>query len=330
MDAVRALSFDDGTPVRAASGIAPLGDGWLIAQDDATAAAWSRAGSVTPVRVLPPVEGHDLFSEAAGTKHLKPDLEVACPAEVDGRPAVLLLGSGSGPRRMRGVLVELVDGQPVVRAGDLAPLYASVAARLGVPPDELNLEGASRHGDTVRWFNRGNLAAGVSSASVDVPLEELVDAVLGRGDAGSVPVDRPRSYELGEVEGVGLAVTDAIALPGGRVLLSAAAEDTPNAVDDGPVVATALVLLDGVDVLEVAPIPEVDGCVRKIEGLALRGVADDQVHLLAVVDDDDPGVPSTEVELRARLDCSSISAPFAAPAGAGGGSRTPTPEGTRS
>jgi hypothetical protein len=298
---VRALRFDDGTPVTAASGIAPLGDGWLIAQDDATFAAWRRDGSITPVRVLPAVEGHDWFSEPAGTKHLKPDLEVACPAEVDGEPAVLLLGSGSSPRRMRGALVRLADGQPLVCAADLTPLYQRVAHGLGLPMDHLNLEGASRHGDTVRWFNRGNLAAGVPSASVDVDLRGLVAAVLGRGDGVVASVRQPRIYELGEVEGVGLAVTDAIALPDGRLLLSAAAEDTPNAVDDGPVVATALALVDGADVLAVAPIPEVDGHVHKVEGLALRAVRDDQVHLLAVVDDDDPTTPSAELVLRVDL-----------------------------
>ena len=301
VDGVRALRFDDGTPVRAASGIAPLGDGWLIAQDDATSAAWSRAGSVIPVRVLPPVEGHDLFSEAAGTKHLKPDLEVACPAEVDGEPAVLLLGSGSAPRRMRGVLVRLVAGRPVVQAADLGPLYDTVARCLGLPLDLLNLEGASRHDGTVRWFNRGNLAGGVPSASVDVPLEGLVAAVLGRAAADAVPAERPYVYELGEVAGVGLAVTDAIALPDGRVLLSAAAEDTPNAVDDGPVVATALALVRGAEVLDVVPIPEVEGAVHKVEGLALRDARDTELRLLAVVDDDDPDAPSTELDLRVLL-----------------------------
>ncbi len=300
VDGVRALRFDDGTPVTAASGIAPLADGWVIAQDDATFAAWQVAGSITAIRVLPPVDGHDRFSEALGTKHLKPDLEVACPAEADGESAVLLLGSGSTRRRMRGVLVRLECGRPVARVADLSPLYARVAERLGRPVEHLNLEGASRHGDVVRWFNRGNLAAGVCSSSVDVPLEGIVAAVLGRG-AASVPITQPRRYELGEVEGVGLAVTDAITLPDGRVLLSAAAEDSPNAIDDGPVVATALALLDGEEVLAVAPIPEVDGHVHKVEGLALRGVRDGQVHMLAVVDDDDPGTPSSEIDLRAAL-----------------------------
>jgi len=302
VDGVRALRFDDGTPVTAASAIAPLGEGWLVAQDDATSAAWRRAGSTTPLRLLPPVEGHDRFSSAAGTKHLKPDLEVACPAEVGGEPAVLLLGSGSTPRRMRGVLVRLEDGRPVVQAADLDALYGRVAERLGLSADQLNLEGASRHGATLRWFNRGNLAAGVRSGSVDVPVADLVAAVRGQAGAAEVPVDGPLSYDLGAVRGVGLAVTDAIALPDGRLLVSAAAEDTPNAVDDGEVVATALALLDGGQVLAVAAVPEVDGRVQKVEGLALRESGDGAARLLAVVDADDPGSPSVELDLRVVLD----------------------------
>ena len=301
MDGHTALRFGSGLPVRAASALAPFGDGWLIAQDDATFVAWRRDASVSPVRVFPPVEGLDTFSEAAGTKHLKPDLEVACPAEVDGEPAVLLLGSGSTSRRMRGVLVRLEHGRPVVDAADLTAVYARVAEVIRVPLDQLNLEGASRHGATVRWFHRGLLAAGLPSSSVDLPLEGLVAAVLGRTPAAQLAPERPVAYELGEVEGVGLAVTDAVALPDGRLLLSAAAEDSPNAIDDGPVVATALALVDGDDVVAVTPIPEVDGRVHKVEGLGLVDLRDGVVRLLAVVDDDDPDVPSTELDLRVEL-----------------------------
>jgi hypothetical protein len=302
LDEVSELRFDDGTPVSAASGVAPLGAGWLIAQDDATHGAWCRSGSITAVRLLPPVDGLDRFSEAAGTKHLKPDLEVACPVEVDGVPAVLVLGSGSSARRMRGVLVRLTDDGPTAWPADLAPLYARVAEALDVPMDQLNLEGAGRHGDTVRWFQRGNPGAGVPNGSVAVPLDALVGAVLGRTAPERVPVEHPHTYDLGEVDGVGLAVTDAVVLPDGRTLLSAAAEDTPNAVDDGPVVATALALLDGERVLSVAELPEVGGHVHKVEGLALREVRDGEVHLLAVVDDDHPARPSTAIGLRAVLD----------------------------
>ena len=311
LTAVRDLRFDDGTPVTAASGIAPLGDGWLVAQDDATSAAWQRPGGVVPVRLFPPVEGHDRFSEAAGTKALKPDLEVACPVHADGEPGVLLLGSGSAARRTRGALVLLDGDRPVVRTADLDALYAAVAVRLGLPAGQLNLEGASRAGDVLRWYQRGNLAAGVPNAAVEVPLEPLVAVLLGRADPGSVPLGAVHRLDLGEVAGVGLAVTDAVVLPDGRELLAAAAEDTPNAVDDGPVVATALVLVDGGRVLDVTPVPEVGGRVVKVEGLALRGsdgtdgtgggpgggTDGGRVHLLAVVDADDPGLPSPQVEL---------------------------------
>jgi hypothetical protein len=72
-------------------------------------------------------------------------------------------------------------------------------------------------------------------------------------------------------------------------------------VDDGPVVASALVLVDGADVLDVAPLPAVDGAVPKVEGLALREVRGGEVHLLAVVDGDDPLTPSARLELRVSL-----------------------------
>ena len=296
--AVRHLTFGDGSPVRAASAIAPLGDGWLVAQDDAAHAAWVRDGGVERIRIVPSVEGHDVFSSASGTKHLKPDFEAACPVELDGRTAVLLLGSGSTAARMRAALVTLDDG-PRVEVADLSPLYARIAEVLGVALTDLNLEGAARAGDVLRWFARGNLSAGVPSASVDVALRPLMHAVDG-ADPLAVEVRHPVVYELGEVAGVGLTVTDAVALPDGRVLLSAAAEDTPNMVDDGPVVAAALALLDGDDVLAVTPLPEVGGEVDKVEGLALLDADADGARLLAVVDDDDPDKASAELRLTVR------------------------------
>lgn len=297
VESARTLSFDDGSPVRAASAIAPYAGGWLVAQDDSTHAAWVTPGSVQRLRLFAPVEGLDEFSERDGSKALKPDLEAACEVLVDGVPAVLLLGSGSSPRRMRCALVR-EDAQVVT--ADLTALYAVVAEALGVEVASVNVEGACRVGEALRLFQRGNLAAGLESAGIDLELQSLVDAVVGRGDAAAVRVLRVQGYQLGEVEGVGLAVTDAVALPGGRVLLSAAAEDTPNAVDDGPVVATALVLVDDEQVLDMTPLPEVDGRPHKVEGLVVQDHLDDGLRLLAVVDGDDPDAPSPELVLRVR------------------------------
>lgn len=302
IDRVAPLVFDDGTQVRSASAIAALGDGWLIAQDDATHAAWLRGTSILPVRLVPPIEGHDVFSEAAGTKHLKPDLEAACAVRSpDGAPSALLLGSGSKPARMRGIVVGLHDDGPEAVAGDLDDLYARVASAMGIELACVNLEGACCLGDRMRWFQRGNRMAGVPNASVDVEVAALLRAITGDGPLDAVVVDDSRVYELVAVDGVGLAITDAVALPDGRVLVSAAAEDTPNAYDDGPVVASALALLDDERVMEVWPLPEVAGEVQKVEGLAIRGVDGDEVTLLAVIDADAPETASTSLELRVRL-----------------------------
>jgi hypothetical protein len=288
------LRFDDGSPVRSASAIAPFGDGWLIAQDDATHAAWRRPTGVRPVRVLDAVEGHEVFSAAEGTKHLKPDFEAACEVTVDGDPAVVLLGSGSTPARMRASLVRpgRFDVVP------LDPLYLRVADALGIDPSLLNLEGACRIGATFRWFNRGNLTAGLPSASVDLRAADLVAALTGTRAPEDVAVTDRRVYDLGDVDGVGLAVTDAVALPDGRVLLSAAAEDTPNAVDDGPVVAAALALVHGDDPLDVAQLSAPDCTLYKVEGLGLDDVRTGGLSLVAVVDADDPLLPSVELAVR--------------------------------
>ena len=300
VEGVRPLRFDDGTPVTAASALAPLGGGWLVAQDDATHGAWVRGDAVERLRLLPPVDGLDVFSEAAGTKHLKPDLEAACGLLLDtGAPGVLLLGSGATERRRRAVVV--ADGaEPQVASAPLDALYDAVARALAVPEGQLNLEGVARNGSVLRWFQRGNLAAGVPSGSVDVDLVGLVEAVLQRKDPAEIRIKDPRTYELGTVAGVGLAATDAVALPGGRVLLSAAAEDTPNAYDDGQVVGAALTLLDGDAVLDLAPMPEVEGVVQKVEGLGVLELLDDGARLVAVVDADDPSAPSSELLLRLR------------------------------
>ncbi|WP_433362389.1 DUF6929 family protein [Actinoplanes sp. CA-142083] len=275
------LSFADGSPVRAASAIAPFGGGWLVVQDDATHAAWVRPAGITPVRVIDAVDGLEVFSEAAGTKHLKPDFEAACAIG----DAALLLGSGSSPARMRASLVRLGAGESSsFTAADLSLIYRDVAAAMGLT-DQLNLEGACVIGNRLRWFQRANRAAGAPTVSVDVDLAALLATVEGR--EREVAVGNLRHYELGEVGGVTLGVTDAVAAGDGLVLVSAVAEDTSNAIDDGPVAGAALMLLDDEGVRD-------EGLLNaKVEGLAFAGS-----RLLAVVDADDPAAPSQQLTLK--------------------------------
>ncbi len=184
--------------------------------------------------------------------------------------------------------------------GDLAAVYDRVADCLGVARSDLNLEGACPVGTRLRWFQRGNSAAAVPSAAVDVDLSALLDVLTGAGRAESVEVRPGPAYDLGSAGGVALAVTDAVALPGGRVLVSAAAERTANAVDDGPVVGSALAVLDGDRVAAVAALPPVGGSPPKVEGLAVQDATESGARVVAVVDADDPDAPSTRLTVRLR------------------------------
>ena len=182
----------------------------------------------------------------------------------------------------------------------MTPVYASVADALSVKPEDLNMEGACIIGDTLRWYHRGRPSAGQPSGSVDLDHTTAVGAVLGHLDPTAVTVTGPRTYDIGAIAGVGLAVTDVVTMPDGAVVASAAAEDSPNPRDDGPVIASGLVRLDDAAVTEVAPLPPVEGAVIKVEGLMVLETDEERTLLLAVADVDDPDAASLAIRLRVR------------------------------
>ncbi|MBW3601721.1 MAG: hypothetical protein KY434_03350 [Actinobacteria bacterium] len=296
------LRFASGAPVRAASAVARFADGWLIAQDDSIQGAWWRPASerVDAVPLLGPRDGRATFDEASGTKHLKPDLEAACTVRTSGGPAVLLLGSGSLPARTVGVLVHEPPAGSAARHADLSPLYERVRSALGLSLEALNLEGACVVGGRLRWFQRGHGRSGVASASVDVKLDQLLAVVEDGVDPAGVELGEVRRYELGTVAGLQLAVTDAVSLPDARVCVSAAAEDAPDAVADGPVAGSVLALLGADGAVEAVAALPAALATCKLEGLALVDAGPAGATLLAVADQDDPDVASLAAWLTVR------------------------------
>jgi hypothetical protein len=294
----RRLWFGPDDPVRAASAVCRFDDAWLIAQDDANHLAWwdPAAGTCVRVRAFPAVDGLDLFSEAAGTKHLKPDLEAGCAVDVDGTAGALLLGSGSLPARTRGVLVRASASGPVTAAAELRPLYRRVSETLGLAQGQLNLEGACVVDDALRWFQRGHGGSGVPSASIEVDLDGLLDAIAGGGDPASIELGSVRRHTIGQFDGLELAITDAVSLPGGAMFVSATAEDAPDAVADGPVAGSVLAMLRPGGSVHVVDLPTAVSA-EKVEGLALLGTGPAATRLLAVVDADETRVGSLAMEL---------------------------------
>lgn len=245
--------------VRAGSALLALGERLLVVGDDAYVVTW-----VDPTTGA--VEAHVLAGDGAPLpKPAKPDLEAAAR---HGSGSVWILGSGSLPNRR--AVFELSP------AGDLAahdgePLHALLAGEL----DELpNIEGAVFDGDTLRLFHRATGSR--ADVLLDVTGLPHEPRLTGR-----------RELEPPLVGGVPAHVTDVTLAADGRIALLAAAEDTVDAVLDGPVAGTLFGYLgEG-----WTPILEPDGrpSVRKAEGLVLD--ADCRGGWL-VTDRDDPDLPA--------------------------------------
>ncbi len=270
--------------VAAASGLVRAGD-WLhvVADDSLLLATFPREGDAPgdTWRLLPGA----LPLEPGARKALKPDLEALCllPTLADAPHGVLLAGpSGSARTRHQGARVALgADGRPAGPAlgVDWRPVHEHLTRELG----PLNIEGAAVSGGRLRLLNRGNGDAG-TDAVVDLDLGRVLRALEAGQPLGGDAVRTVRRWELGRTGAVRLSFTDASPLPDGRIVFTAAAEDTRDAYQDGAVLGSAVGLLapDGTPLL----LDGVDAKV-KLEGVDAR-VEGGRIRLLLVADADDP------------------------------------------
>ncbi len=293
--------------VRAASGLAWVGDELAVVQDDAGFLALHDpvAGTTRSLPLEADRHGKRLWDEGRGNKMDKPDLECATVIRWEGREQLLAMGSGSAPGRDRVLLLPrdqlAADAPRAPRALlPLAALYAALETDLRFSGGALNLEGVSALGGSrVRLFQRGNGDPGPGRRPVDAFLDlDLAPWLAGVPPAGPLPA--ARRLDLGSIGGVRLSFTDATPGPGGRTLFLAAAEDSPDAVRDGPVAGSVVGVLEPDGSVLVAPLVDRYGhrLVAKAEGIAWRAAEPDRVDV--VFDPDDPERPSElcRVELR--------------------------------
>jgi hypothetical protein len=213
--------------VRAGSALLRVGDRLLVVQDDAFEVVWVD---------LPALSLERLALQGAGSglpKYQKPDFEAAFVAP-DG--TLLIVGSASTSMRRFVARIKVGGGEvggSEVELIDAGALFDAVAEALGTTP---NIEGAALTGEKVTLLHRGSGAEPFANASVDVPLE----AFFG----GAPRALAVRRFDLGKIGAVPLTFTDAAALGGDRLLYLAVAEDTPDAIADGPVLGGAVGVIE--------------------------------------------------------------------------------------
>jgi hypothetical protein len=228
--------------VSSASGVARRGDHVYVIGDDLLSLAVFRLSQPGAGELRPVLEGEPAAEGEDPQKH-KPDLEaltVLPPFPGNPYGALLGLGSGSAPGRDRGFTWGLaadgaLRGDP--RTVDLAPLYGLLADR--VP--ELNIEGACVMGDRLWLLHRGN-HEDTTNVIAELALDEVMASLRGDLTIDVDELDVLRSYDLGALEGVPLAFSDATPLGRDLLVFTASAEaqggDGPDGAIRGSVVGT--------------------------------------------------------------------------------------------
>lgn len=271
-----------------ASGIEIIGDIAYVIGDDSPWLYLLDAATLAPVGQVPLFEA-PAFAAGRLPKADKPDLE--CTVALtwpDGRPGVLVLGSGSRPPREVGWFVP-ATGPPTPEKTDLAPLYAQLRAHLPPGVGSLNLEAAAATSTELLLFQRtvGRAdAAGVFRLPLAATLRFLTDA------AAPAPAVGVGWFSLPAIDGCPAGFSGAT-LAGGQLFVSASVENTADAVLDGAVLGSFVGVVSlATQTATFARLAWADGRAYrgKVEGLAVRQqLAANQVELLLVTDDDAGG-----------------------------------------
>ena len=241
-----------------------------------------------PGRLIRLFDG-ELPDDPSARKKRKPDLEALALLPAHGNHphgALLALGSGSRPNRRLGALIGL-DAQGAVRGPPRVVDLSSLLDPLNDVFPALNIEGALVSGDEFRLFQRGN-ARYVDNAVMRYPLSALLGA-LDSGRAGAIKPSAIIRFDLGRIEGVPLTFTDSAALPDGRMVFTAVAEDADDAYDDGPCKGAAIGMADADG--HLLWLRRLD-CPAKVEGVDAR-IDGDIIRLLLVTDADDRQTPAS-------------------------------------
>lgn len=280
----------------AASGLVCVGRHvYVVGDDELHLGRFPRSGDAAG-ELLPLFAG-ELPAEHGRRKEHKRDLEALTllpPFAGCRHGALLVLGSGSRPNRCSGALLALNETGEIaapIQLLQLGRLYERLQVQLG----PLNIEGAFVTANELVLLQRGNRKnrrSAVIRLALDAFLRELqcghVDGAALRGVA---------SLEIGQLDDVPLDFTDGAALPDGRFVFSAVAEDTDDSYDDGAYLGTVIgvAALDGT----IANLEPLEGA-WKVEGISAEPT-DGALDLLLVTDADDENIPAALLSARMTL-----------------------------
>ena len=274
------------THLSAASALVRVDAGLYVVADDQTFLARFAADGNAPGEVIALLD-EQWPDKPKARKKAKADLESLVHLPVSRYfpgGALFALGSGSRENRERGILLPLMgDGNcaaPTII--DLGDLFDPLKPHF----PKLNIEAAFVDEEEFVLLQRGNKADS-RNACVRFALGDVLDAIAGKRPFAGISAQL-HFYSLGDIDNVPLCFTDAAALPGGRFVFSAVAENVSDNYNDGQCLGAALGIadLDG-NVLHIDALDRP----HKVEGIEAQ-IADGHIKVLLVTDADAPEIPA--------------------------------------
>ena len=269
--------------ISSASGVARRGDFVYVIGDDELSLAVFRLSQPAAGALRKALDGA-LPDDPDARAREKADLEaLTLLPPFEGWPfgALLGLGSGSGPGRDRAFAWRLaadgsLDGDPVQL--DMEPVYSLLREH----DPELNIEGAAVMGDRLWLLHRGNTERGENLVA-ELALADVLDSVREDREIDCDELAAVRAYDLGDLDGVPLAFSDATPIADQLLVFTASAEKESGEIH-GSVVGT--IDTEG----KVHRLRTIDRK-WKVEGV-YASIDTGVMDFLFVCDQDDPDTPS--------------------------------------
>ncbi|WP_018479561.1 DUF6929 family protein [Pontibacter roseus] len=232
-------------------------------------------------------------------KSEKPDLESMTLFQYQGKPYLLMLGSGSSPERRKAFLSNIC-GDSLCREGsttkevDLDALYKQLETQEVLGESTLNIEGvAAGHGKL--YLLQRAIGSG-QNVLITFSLGEFIPYLLGES-GGRIPKHELAYFRLPELKNLQAGFSGAFVYDD-KLFFTASLEDTQDAIGDGEVLGSYVGFIPfreigKQDSLEVPAtlIVQADGkpYAGKAESLVVKKREGKGRYRLVVVSDDDKG-----------------------------------------
>lgn len=218
-------------------------------------------------------------------KNFKPDFEATALIGWNGKPALLVFGSGSkSPEREFLVSLNPDTGQQV-QTWPMGNVYKAARKTAGLKKKDFNIEAAVATATDLYLFNRGENQ--IFQYRLDEFLQ-MLESGTAAPPTGIYPVQLPA------IRGIRSGFSGAALIPGeNKILFTASVENTENWIDDGEILGSFVGVID-LAALHGHPAPECRQLKEngrpmtvKIESVAVQRVSPEAIRLLLVADSDD-------------------------------------------